>query len=292
LLAILKRIASAIKVTKLVLNKSMMTSNAVRIGPVEDLILRTLDRTNAWVWRIADGPIPASVTIPQAWNALHHLAEAGLIERIERGSYLVLPRSGRVLVPPLELVGSWLRKEPYAVIGRAAAEMHRLTLDTSNLAEIQIERSKKAIEFQGVTYAFTRSRSEATRLDNVKVSAGRSSVIVASPGKTLVLLLNLTSARRSERPVRDIRLAIEMLERGRRLGTWAKTDWVRLVVRHGNSHVARRLGFLLERADIPGSESLLALRGQSAATAFSPIYPAEGPRDTRWRLILNDPLVR
>lgn len=270
----------------------MTTSNAaLRIGPVEHDVLRALDRTRQRVWRVTD-KAPVGMTRLQQRKALHHLTAAGLLDRIERGTYLVLPRSGRILVPPLELVGAWFSDEPYAVVGHAAAEYHRLTFDTSNITEVQLGRVKKPVEFQGVRYVFSKPRNASLVADNAKVEAGHAATLIASPGKIMVLLLNQTSSRRSQRPTRDTRFAIEVLEAGIGRGIWASTDWARLVRRHGNSFAARRLGYLLERSLVLGAEALLPLRGSAGNAPFSPIYPVDGPVNTRWRLILNDPLIR
>jgi predicted transcriptional regulator of viral defense system len=269
----------------------MITSKAApRIGPVEHRVLQALDRSRTRVWRVTDGG-PSGITQTQLRQALHYLTASGLLERIERGTYLVLPRSGRILVSRLELVGAWFKDEPHVVVGHAAAEYHRVTLDTSTVVEVQLSRAKKPIEFQGVRYVFSKQVKASLLADNVKINLGQTTSTVASPGKLLVLLLNQAPSRRSKRATRDTRLALEVIERGVTLRLWAKGDWVRLVRRHGNASTARRLGYLLERAAVPGAESLLALRGNAGNVRYSPIYPPEGHVNTRWRLILNDPLV-
>ena len=285
--------AAALKSENLPLDAMMTISNAsIRIGPVEHRILQTLDRKRRLVWRVSDESLPTGVTPAQAWKSLHLLTAAGLLERIERGSYLVPPRAGRTLVVPLDLLGAWFADEPYAVVGHAAAEAHRLTLNTSNVVEVQLGRPKAPVEFQGVRYVFSNAQNESLGADNTVIRTGQVPTSVASPGKVLVLLLNHESSRRSERPTRDPRLAIEVLERGVSANRWTKTDWPRLVRRHGNAATGRRLGYLLERAGIPGAEALLPLRGHAGNQVFSPVHPPEGPVNTRWGLVLNDPLVR
>lgn len=271
----------------------IVSSNAtLRVGPIANRILQMLDRQKIRVWRMSVGNLPDGITALQARKSVHLLAEAGLLERIERGTYLVAPRAGRVLVSPVELVGDWFEPEPYAIVGHAAAEAHRLILDTSTVVEVQVGRSKAPVDFQGIHYVFPQAQMDSLRADNVTIKSGQTSTSVASPGKIVVLLLNLASARRSERPTRDARLALEVLERGQGANVWEKTDWVRLVRRHGNSAVARRLGFLLEQTGVHGAAALQPLRGKSGNQPFSPLYPATGPVDTRWRMILNEPLVR
>lgn len=272
----------------------MNASNAVpkkRLGPVEQSLLRAIDRTRDRVWTLSADTLPPGMTPDQARHAVHRLANAGLVDRIERGTYVVHPRSGRVPMLPLDLVGAWLAGEPYAVIGWAAAEAHDLTLQTTGVAEVQLTREKAPVEFWSVRYLFTEAASSSVAADNRKIRTQTGTVTVASPGKAIVLLLRQEAARRSARVRDDTRLVLEMLERGLAKRTWAKTDWVRLVGRHGNAQVARRLGYLLELVGVEGAEALLSLRGTSGNKPFAPSLATEGPVSSRWRLVLNDPAV-
>jgi predicted transcriptional regulator of viral defense system len=273
----------------------MTTSNAIadiRIGPVEMSLLKSIDRTRNRIWTISTSSLPRDMTADQARQALSRLADAGLLDRIERGAYLVHPRSGRVPMLPLDLIGAWLGKEPHSVIGWAAAEAHDLTQQTASNIEVQLTREKDPIVFDRIRYLFTEAEPALVSADNVKVSTKSGSASVASPGKTVVLLLRQESARRSARPRNDTRLVLEMLERGKAKGIWKETDWPRLVRRHGSAQVARRLGHLLEFVGVDGAEDLLPLRGRSGNTPFAPALPSAGPISTRWRLVLNDPAIR
>ncbi len=267
----------------------MITSKAeVRIGPLEHEILRAMDRARGRVWTLNNLSVPASMTADQARHAVSRLVDAGLVDRLERGSYVVHPRSGRVPVLPIDLVAAWLANESYAIVGRAAAEHHRLTLDTPSTVEIQIPRPKRPVDFRGVHFAFTQGSRQSVAADNIETPTR---AVVASPAKVIALLLTQESARRGARPQRDTALVLEMLESGRRRGMWSHTDWAGFVQRHGNAQTARRLGFLLDMLHLPGAEDLAPLRGRSGNKPFSPLYPAEGPVDTRWRLVLNDPAL-
>ena len=269
----------------------MVTSHTgPRVGPIELRVLQTLDRSRQPVWRVGDA-IPAGLTKTQLNQSLHYLTEAGLLERIERGTYLVTPRSGRTLVDPLELVGSWFAAEPHVVVGHAAAEYHRLTLDTSSAVEVQLARKKLPLEFQGIRYVFSTAPLSRLKADNIRAQKGAVTITIASPGKLVIQLLDATGTRRSSRATRGTGLVLEILQTGSQRGTWRAVDWPRLVKRHGNASTARRLGFLLERLGIPGSDGLMPLSGKSGFIRLSPLYPDLGPIDTRWRLLINDPVV-
>lgn len=266
------------------------SSASLRIGPIEHRILQALDRTRRRVWRVGDEPL-AGLTPTQQKHALSSLTDAGLLERIERGTYLVVPRAGLVLVPPLELVGSWFADEPYAVIGQAAAEHHGLTLDTPSIVEVQLARPKDPVTFQGVRYVFATAPRESISADNLRIQSGHGTAAIASPAKLLVLLLNHKAARRGKQPTKGTSLAREIVARGASRGLWAKVDWSRLIRRHGSASAARRLGYLLDREGVPGGDVLLKLRGSAGNVPFSPLYPPAGRIDSSWRLILNDPVI-
>ena len=270
----------------------MTTSSASSvIGPVEHRILRAADRAPGRVWRVDDGEA-IGLTPSSLHQALARLVAAGQLERIERGKYAVMPRSGRVPIRPLDLVGSWFNREPYAVVGHAAAEHHRLTLDTATTVEVLLARSKQPVVFAGVDYVFSRRDVASVTADNMASAKGGASTLVASPAKLLVLLLGASQTRRGSRPERGAGLALEVLERGAARGLWSKVNWPLVVRRHGSASAARRLGFLLEQTGQGPRDDLLSLRGQSGYVSLSPLYPAQGPIDARWRVVVNDPVVR
>ncbi len=270
----------------MIAGEAIMTTLA---APLEAKLLRELDRRHLRVWRPTQAPVPG-LSAAQQPEVAHRLAKAGMLERLERGAYLVIPRSGARLAQPLELVGAWFADEPYSVIGAAAAEHHGLTYDTPSTIEVQLARPKhERVEFQGKTYRFVQSRPSSVTSDNMEAAVGSQRAKVASPAKLLVLLLN--QQRRGPATARDSRLAIEVIERGIARNLWHSVPWDRLIKRHATSATARRLGYLLERYGLPSWERLLALRGRAGYTLFSSLHPEDGPVSPRWRLRLNDPIV-
>ncbi len=270
----------------MIAGEAIMTTLA---APLEARLLRELDRRHLRVWRPTQAPVPG-LSAAQQPEVAYRLAKAGILERLERGAYLVIPRSGARLAQPLELVGAWFADEPYSVIGAAAAEHHGLTYDTPSTIEVQLARAKhERVEFQGKTYRFVQSRPSSVTSDNMEAAAASQRAKVASPAKLLVLLLR--RHRRGPATARDSRLAIEVIERGIARNLWHSVPWDRLIKRHGTSATARRLGYLLERHGLPGWERLLALRGRAGYTLLSSLHPADGPVSPRWRLRLNDPIL-
>jgi predicted transcriptional regulator of viral defense system len=258
-------------------------------APRQSRLIRELDRRHLRVWRPAQDPIPGFSRSEQR-EAAHRLTKAGSLERLERGAYLVVPRSGARLAAPIELVGGWFANEPHSVIGAAAAEFHGLTYDTPSTVDVQLARPKRdEIMFQRRVYRFVHSRLTSVESDNAMVQSANVSTSVASPAKMLVLLLN--QHRRGAGTVRDARLALEVVERGVERNLWNTVAWDRLVRRHGTAATARRLGYLLEQHGVPSAERLLPLRGSAGYTRFSALHPDTGPISTRWQLRINDPVV-
>jgi predicted transcriptional regulator of viral defense system len=263
---------------------------SILAAPLESELLGELDRRHMRVWRPSEHRV-AALSATQQWEVAHRLARAGALERLERGAYLVVPRSGARLIPPLELVGAWFSHETYAVVGAAAAEHHGLTYDTPSKIEVQLSRAKREeVSFQGKLYRFVRSRPESVTSDNSSAEVGEQRTIVAAPPKLLVLLLN--QHRRGPGTDRDSRLALEVIERGAARNVWRSVRWDRVARVHGTAATARRLGYLLERYSQPGWEKLLPLRGRAGYTRFSALHPAEGEVDPKWRLLLNDPILK
>lgn len=262
---------------------------ATLTAPLESALMRDLDRKHVRVWRPSRTPA-GGLEAARRDEVAHRLVRAGSLERLERGAYLVVPRSGARLVPPLELVGAWFEGEPFVVVGATAAEYHGLTLDTPSVIDVQLARAKReVVRFQDKVYRFTRSDRESVAADNVVIRAGEQKTSVATPAKLLVLLLN--QPRRGPGTARDSRLAMEVFERGVRSNVWRSVRWARVVRLHGTAATARRLGYLLERFDQPGWDRLLPMRGRAGYSKFSAIHEAVGQVDTRWRLRLNDPVL-
>jgi predicted transcriptional regulator of viral defense system len=71
-------------------------------------------------------------------------------------------------------------------------------------------------------------------------------------------------------------------------------DWEKLVtytLRLGNQVAARRLGFWMELLDL-GNDDLLSQLDQGKGHSYArlePSGPREGPRNARWRIIVNVP---
>jgi predicted transcriptional regulator of viral defense system len=255
------------------------------LRPIDQVALRELARRRSPVWA-TDQALPGIPLVRQR-DVAFRLQERGYLERIERGTYRIVPLTGVRAIAPVELVGAWFAEEPHAVIGAAAAEYHGLILDSPTIFEIQLARIKREVRFQGILYRFTRAKQKAVLADNVAVTQDRSITRIATPGKLMVLLL--AQGRRGPQAHNDARLAYEVFLRGIELKKWDHVNWPLLVRRHGNAAVVRRLGYLLERHGIAGAEGLAALRGTAPRTNFSSAYGSTGPISRRWRLRLNDP---
>lgn len=269
----------------------IMQSNATGIGPLEASILERLDRERRLVWRVS---VPMlSLTLTQRSEAAHRLSRDGRIVRIEKGIYLVMPRSGPRMVLPDQLVGAWFQGEPHAIIGAAASHYHRLTADTPRVIEVQLARPKAEVTFQGQRYRFTKATPVSVAHDNVRMHFDSGDTHMASPGKLVVLMLTRMSARRRPQAHRDLRSVTDILLRGGRLGFWKSIDWPVLVKRHGTPSAARRLGLLLETFGFGLHERLRSSIGTSGNVRLDTTRGEAGyPIDRRWKVVINDPEIR
>jgi predicted transcriptional regulator of viral defense system len=252
--------------------------------------LRELARRRQPVWRVEDRILEA---LPRArvYQVIQRLQKQGHLDPIERGVYRVVPQTGARIISAVELIGSWFRDEPHALIGAAAASYHGLILDSPTLFDVQLTRPKPGeVEYQGGYYRFTKATHRSVSSDNLKVETGRVTTAIATPEKLLVLLL--AQHRTGALAGRDARLATEVFRRGLGMHRWTDIPWPLLILRHGNQAIARRLGFILEAYGVSGWQSLRDLVGTGEITNFSSGYPSQGRVSGRWRLRLNDPLLR
>jgi predicted transcriptional regulator of viral defense system len=275
----------------------MPTALKPRTAPVprpkrslEEQALQELARRRQPVWRVEDRILemhsPASVR-----QVIQRLQRQGDLDPIERGVYRVVPQTGARIITPVELIGSWFRDEPHSLIGAAAASFQGLILDSPTLFEIQLTRFKpEEVEYQGGLYRFTKASHRSVVADNIQVETDRVTTAIASPAKLLVLLL--AQHRKGVNAGRDARLAVEVFRRGLAKNLWAEIPWPLMIMRHGNQAIARRLGFMLEAYGVPGWQSLRGVVGTSEITDFSSGYPSQGRVSGRWRLRLNDPLLK
>ena len=207
---------------------------------------------------------------------LSRMEADGLVERLERGKYLVIPLSARKGGYTLNefVIGSEL-VEPYAISYWSALNYHGLTEQIPHTVFVQtISRKKKRdlIVF-GVRYLIIKI-SESKFFGVEKAWIDSVSINVTDREKTIVDCL--------DRP----EYCGGVIEVAKALSN-AVYDYDRLsryAANMKNSGVLRRLGYLCDHLDIP--IVLLAIDSRNYLY-LDPTMPKKGFTDSKWRLKVN-----
>lgn len=207
---------------------------------------------------------------------LTRMEKEGLIERLERGKYIVIPLSARKGGYTLNelIIGSEL-VEPYTISYWSALNYHGLTEQMSNTVFIQTtsRKKKRDLNIFGVRYLIVKISSpryygiESIWIENKRIN-------ITDKEKTIIDCL--------DRPeycggVIEVAKALNNDELDyKRLSHYSK--------KIGNSGVVRRLGYLCEALNIPIDLPEINTRNY---LYLDPTLPKNGSPNSRWRLKVN-----
>lgn len=207
---------------------------------------------------------------------LSRLEEAGWVERLERGKYMVIPLSARKGEYTLNefVVGSML-VEPYAVAYWSALHYHGLTEQVPFTVFIQTTARRRRLDLRvfGVRYKVVKIvEHKFFGIDDVWIDG--SVIRVTDREKTIVDCLDhpehcggvVEVAKALKNEVFDYRLLAGYSQRIK------------------NSGVVRRLGYLCDLFDI---QIDLPKVGARNYLYLDPTMPHEGETDSSWRLKVN-----
>jgi predicted transcriptional regulator of viral defense system len=271
----------------------MNLSRRLATGPNEARFLTDLDRGGVSVFTTArHRALVPDLTERQVRDVVHRLATKGWLRRIESGKYLVVPRAAR---------GGW-SEHPFVVASGiaptehyvsfwSALSHHGLTEQLPRVVYVALrERQKSPVIFQDWTYRFVSlaerkffgfGAEEFSALNG----AAQVAVPIAEPEKAILDSLD------REALAGGISEVIKALRRGVERGRLTMDRLVDDARRFGNAAVAARLGYLLERLDVPEAADLRPLvrrRGPppdlSTARGGDP-----GTFDRDWYLNVNVP---
>lgn len=207
---------------------------------------------------------------------LSRMEKEGVIERLERGKYLVIPLSSRSGEYTLHefVIGSEL-VEPYAVAYWSALNHHGLTEQIPYTIFIQTTSRKSKWDFEviGVRYLIIRVK-ESKFYGLEKIWIEDKQVNVTDKEKTIVDCLDKPEYCGG---VIEVAKALKYQDFGQeKLSTYA--------VRIGNSGVIRRLGYLCDCLDI---DILLPKIESRSYLYLDPTQPKNGDTESEWRLKVN-----
>jgi len=207
---------------------------------------------------------------------LSRMEADGLVERLERGKYLVIPLSARKGGYTLNefVIGSEL-VEPYAISYWSALNHHGLTEQIPNTVFVQTTSRKKKRDLNvfGVRYLIIKI-SESKFFGVEKAWIDNVSINVTDREKTIVDCL--------DRP----EYCGGVIEAAKALNNEVY-DYDRLsryAVNMKNSGVIRRLGLLCDHLSIP---IVLPVIDSRNYLYLDPTMPKRGVTDSKWRLKVN-----
>lgn len=233
--------------------------------------------------------IRASVGPTAATTVTSSLVRKGVLERVERGVYLVRPI--RSLLRPTSpsapmVLAAMLHAEPYYLGGLWALTQHGLTdQQYVSVLDAFVTRVRSARSLAGARVVFHAVPPRAMDYGMSEVRIEEVAVRVSDRPRTLLDLLDYP------RMVGGLRLAVALFTAG--LPRVDITNLVDYAVRGSRSATCQRLGVLLERIRAP--EPVLRMlnarvEGPRPLTSMVP-GPRKGRVNNRWRVVENDRAV-
>jgi predicted transcriptional regulator of viral defense system len=263
-----------------------MTKNITSLSSEEAVFLTTLAGRGQTLFTVQDAYAHWGDE-NRARARLHELATKGWIERLERGKYIIIPLEAGPAREWSEnpfIIASQL-VEPAAVAYWTALHHWQFTEQVPRITYIQTTtrklQSRKTV--LGTAYQFV-TVTERKFFGHKREFVGHQSYRITDPEKTLLDCLDRPELAGG---IPEVAKALRQADRIR----WAELD--DYIARMGSGAVVKRLGFLVERIDlpIPGREEHLARWRDhltSGLAKLDPSSPREAHRiDTRWRVRVN-----
>jgi len=216
------------------------------------------------------------ISRPYLRKLLYRLEKRGAIERIERGKYLLIPlHSEKGEYTLHEFVIASILIHPYSIGYWSALNHYGLTEQIPQVVFIQTTswKEKQELEIFGVKYRIVRIK-EAKFFGIRKEWIEETQVNITDREKTIIDCL--------DKP--QYCGGIIEVAKGLKNGKFDKNKIVDYAKNIGNSGVIRRLGFL---CDFLGINIELPEVKTRNYLYLDPTMPHKGPKDAKWRLIVN-----
>ena len=210
------------------------------------------------------------------WVMLSRMESAGWIERIERGKYMIIPLGAEKRKYTMhEFVIASVLADPYCIAYWSALNFHGLTeqMPRTVFVETTSRRKKPKVNVFGADYYIVRVKNEKF-FGNEQHWIEGVSINITDKEKTIVDCL--------DRP----RLCGGVIEAAKALaeGEFDKDKLIDYSIRINNSGVMRRLGYLADHLDLYIDVPRVDTRNY---LCLDPSMPHRGPKNARWRLIVN-----
>ncbi|HIJ07374.1 MAG: Uncharacterized protein XD88_1811 [Methanocalculus sp. 52_23] len=213
---------------------------------------------------------------------LSRMEKGGLLERIKRGTYLIIPlasEKGRYTMHEFALASHLIR--PYAIGYWSALHHYGLTEQIPVTVFIQTTaRSKKTlIEILGITFRIIRLKEE--KLFGLRKEwIDDAQVIITDKEKTIIDCLD------KPQYAGGITLVAQALAAHQMSDTFDLNRMIRYAIDIGNSAVVRRLGYLSDTMGLDMGRTLPRPESHNYLL-LDPTMPAVGRKNPAWRLVIN-----
>ena len=250
----------------------------------ESRLLSTLSADGRTLFTVDDACAVLDLGRTAVRKVLHRLHQKGWIRRLQRGKYLIIPLAAGPEAQWAEheyLIAASL-VSPYYLAYATALHYYGYSERPLNSLMVATSRRKRAVIVGDLTCRFVTVPAHKF-FGYAPISLLDSAVQMAEREKAI--------ADGFDRP----KLVEGVLEAAK--GLWfgsQELDWAKLiayVLRLQNQVAARRLGFWLELLALGDDRSLSRLDG-GGGHSYARLDPSgtnDGPRNARWRLIVNIP---
>ena len=263
-----------------------MTTNVTSLSSDESVFLTTLAGQGRTIFTVEDAYAHWGDE-NRARVHLHELAAKGWIERLERGKYIIIPLEAG---PEREwsenpfIIASQL-VQPAAVAYWTALHHWQFTEQVPRITYIQTMtrkfQSRKTV--LGTVYQFVTVKARKY-FGHKREFVGHQSYQITDPEKTLLDCLDRPDLAGG---IPEVAKALRQAERIR----WAELD--DYIARMGSGAVVKRLGFLVERGNlpVPDREAHLTRWREHLTSGLAWLDPSSSRKahriDTRWRVRVN-----
>lgn len=277
-------------------DRAVNVNRPLATGPAEGRLLTDLERQEIPVLSLKKHrALLGEMDDQTLYDLLSQLEDKGWLLRVEKGTYVVVPRAARRTwhEHPF-LVAAALAPDPYYISYWSALSYHNLTTQLPRLVAVAIpagrRRHRSHVVFQGDTYDFiarapTSFFSIATETLVGLNGAAHVAVAIAAPEKALLDALD------DERFSGGMGEVIEALHRGLASGVINPQRLVDDALRYPNRGLVNRLGYLLAHSAAP-PDTLAALHAAVRRTGYPPYLSSVAPRvgahrDATWNVLVN-----
>ncbi len=260
-----------------------------QLGPLETQFFSLIQLKNKK--KIITGEISEflSITRKQEWELLSRLTRSGFIIRLCRGLYLVpqkIPPGGK-WCPSEYVIIYYLMdyyKANYQIGGPSAFNYYGLDNQIPNNIYIYNNRISGERKIGSMSFYFIEvpdKRLGGTK--EIEIPDGQK-IIMATLSRTLLDAIydwpRFNTIPRAYEWIRSIKNKINIIN-----------ELINLALKYGNQSVCRRLGYLLEQAEIKSNlinKLQQALTSSKSLIPWIPTNPGRGKINKKWGLIINE----